>query len=127
MLSDLHTNHSRRQWRAVRRGMSAVQTGVVLALIGMGVVSSVSLLGNSSRNELEQTANVFGDPTALVGAGAGYGGSGGSGSSDGSGDTSGGTGSGTGYGGGSEDAGGSDTGGNGGSGDSGGTGGGLCP
>jgi Flp pilus assembly pilin Flp len=116
----------RRHFRQVRRvGSTQVQTGVILALIAVGVIVGVRSLGTGASNKIASTAVGVGNPAALVGGYSGdtSGGSGGSsnGSSSGSSD-SGGSGSSDGSSGGS----GSDSGSTGG--DTGGdTGGGICP
>ncbi|MCA9188744.1 MAG: hypothetical protein R3E01_35695 [Pirellulaceae bacterium] len=49
-----------------KRGISAVQTAVVLALLAAGLFLGVRSLGTNTSSELDQTASEIGDPSSLV-------------------------------------------------------------
>ena len=52
--------------RCVRKGVSSVQTALLIAAIGIVVVAGVRTVGTSTRGELNQTATNVGDPATLV-------------------------------------------------------------
>jgi len=50
----------------MRRGISGVQTALMLAALTIVIIASVRVLGRSTRTELNETATHAGDPTSLV-------------------------------------------------------------
>jgi flagellin-like protein len=55
-----------RRRRFVRKGMSSVQTALMLVAIAIVVIAGVRVLGRSTRGELNNTATYAADPTSLV-------------------------------------------------------------
>ena len=55
-----------RSRRYVRKGVSSLQTALLVAAIGIVVVAGVRAVGTSTRGELNQTATNVGDPATLV-------------------------------------------------------------
>jgi len=53
-----------------RRGVTAAQTAVLLALIAVAVVASVRSLGTSASTKLGTTATGIGNPASLVSGGS---------------------------------------------------------
>jgi Flp pilus assembly pilin Flp len=49
-----------------RRGMSTVQYVLLLALLALGVVAGVTLVGPRASTKLDQTATDVGNPSSLV-------------------------------------------------------------
>jgi len=52
--------------RTMRKGISGLQTAVMIAVIGLVIVASVRLVGTSTRDELDETATNVADPASLV-------------------------------------------------------------
>jgi Flp pilus assembly pilin Flp len=52
--------------RFARRGVTTVQWAVLAALILLGVVTTVSLLGSRTNTKLGQTATDVGNPSSLT-------------------------------------------------------------
>jgi hypothetical protein len=52
--------------RNLRRGLSGVQTAVVLVFVAVAVIVSVKFMGTSTKDELGRTAGDVGDPASLV-------------------------------------------------------------
>lgn len=78
-----------RRDRSTRRsGSTQVQTGVILALIAVGVIAGVRALGTNASGKIASTATGVGNPAALVGN---FSGSSSGGSSSPTGGTSGGS------------------------------------
>lgn len=50
-----------------RRGITAVQTALVLVAVATGVIAGVRGIGNLANNDMEDTAVRVGDPALLVG------------------------------------------------------------
>lgn len=55
-----------RSRRYLRKGVSSVQTALLVVAIGIVVVAGVRTVGTSTRGELNQTATNVGDPATLV-------------------------------------------------------------
>ncbi len=55
-----------RRRRFVRRGISGVQTALMLAALMIVIIASVRVLGRSAQTGLNETATHAGDPTSLV-------------------------------------------------------------
>lgn len=55
-----------RRRRRVRKGMSSMQTVVMVATIVIVVVATVRFVGRSARTDLNTTATNVADPTTLV-------------------------------------------------------------
>jgi hypothetical protein len=55
-----------RSRRSVRKGVSSLQTALLVAAIGIVVFASVRAVGTSTRGELNQAATNVGDPATLV-------------------------------------------------------------
>jgi hypothetical protein len=55
-----------RRRRHVRKGVSSMQTVVMVAAIVIVVVATVSFLGRSTRTDLNKTATNVADPATLV-------------------------------------------------------------
>jgi len=56
----------RRRHRKVRSGLSGVQMGLVLAVVGAAALASVQFMGASASGELDTTATGISDPAELV-------------------------------------------------------------
>lgn len=52
--------------RTLRKGISGLQTAVMIAVIAIVVIASVRLVGTSARDELDETATNVADPASLV-------------------------------------------------------------
>lgn len=52
--------------RTLRKGISGLQTAVMIAVIAIVVIASVRLVGTSARDELDETATNVANPASLV-------------------------------------------------------------
>ncbi len=57
----------KRRAKRNRKGITAVQAGLVLVVVTGAVIGTVQVVGTASNDDMEQTAGEVGDPASLTG------------------------------------------------------------